>query len=57
MTGHDNFIFNLERKQARIKAAIKAYKKQYLSDTASSALPKRKKPDSGADLKSKLLGK
>jgi len=57
MTEHDNFIFNLERKQTRIKAAIKEYKKQWLSDTASSALPKRKKPDSGADLKSKLLGK
>jgi len=57
MTDHDNFILNLERKQARIKAAIKAYKKQYLSNTASSALPKRKKSDSGANLKSKLLGK
>ena len=57
MTEHDNFIFNLERKQTRIKTAIKEYKKQWLSHTASSALPKRKKPDSGADLKSKLLGK
>jgi len=55
MTEHDYFIFNLERKQIRIKAAIKAYKKQYLSDTASS-LPKRKKPDSGSTLKTKLLG-
>jgi len=55
MTDHDYFIFNLERKQARIKEAIKAYKKQYLSDTASS-LPKRKKPDSGSTLKTKLLG-
>ena len=57
MTDHDNFIFNLERKQTRVREAIKAYKKQYLSDTASSALPKRKKSDSGANLKSKLLGK
>jgi len=55
MTEHDYFIFNLERKQTRIKEAIKTYKKQYLSDTASS-LPKRKKPDSGSTLKTKLLG-
>jgi len=57
MTDHDYFIFNLERKQTRVREAIKAYKKQYLSNTASSALPKRKKSDSGANLKSKLLGK
>ena len=57
MTDHDYFIFNLERKQARIKAAISEYKKQWLSHTASSALPKRKKPDSRVNLKSKLLGK
>lgn len=55
MTDHDNFIFNLERKQIRIKAAIKAYKKQYLSDTASP--PPKTKPDRGTKLKSKLLGK
>ena len=57
MTDHDYFIFNLERKQTRVREAIKTYKKQYLSDTASSALPKRRKPDSRANLKSKLLGK
>jgi len=55
MTEHDNFIFNLERKQTRVREAIKAYKKEYLSDTATS-LPKRKKPDSGSTLKTKLLG-
>ena len=54
MTDHDNFIFNLERKQTRIKEAIKAYKKQWLSDTASQL--KGKKPDSGSTLKAKLLG-
>ena len=55
MTEHDYFIFNLERKQTRVREAIKAYKKEYLSDTATS-LPKRKKPDSGSTLKTKLLG-
>ena len=54
MTDHDNFIFNLERKQIRIKAAIKAYKKEYLS-TADNP-PKRKKPTRGDNLKTKLLG-
>jgi len=55
MTDHDNFIFNLERKQTRVREAIKAYKKQYLSDTASP--PPKTKPDRGTKLKSKLLGK
>ena len=53
MTDHDNFILNLERKQIRIKAAIKAYKKQYLSDTASP--PPKKKATSASALKTKLL--
>jgi hypothetical protein len=57
MTEHDNFILNLERKQTRIKAAIKAYKKQYLSDTASSSLKISQKHDSGSTLKAKLLAK
>ena len=56
MTDHDNFILNLERKQIRIKAAIKAYKKQYLSDTASPPLKRGQKQDSGSTLKAKLLG-
>ena len=55
MTDHDNFIFNLERKQTRVREAIKAYKKQYLSDTASP--PPKTKPDRGTKLKSKLQGK
>tara|TARA_R110001592_G_scaffold107420_2_gene300687 strand:+ start:181 stop:351 length:171 start_codon:yes stop_codon:yes gene_type:complete len=54
MTDHDYFIFNLERKQARIKEAIKAYKKEYLS-TADNP-PKRKKSTRGDNLKTKLLG-
>ena len=57
MTEHDYFIFNLERKQTRIKEAIKAYKKQYLSDTASAPLKKGQKHDSGSTLKAKLLAK
>jgi len=57
MTEHDNFIFNLERKQTRIKAAIKAYKMQWLSDIASAPLKRGQKPDSGSTLKSKLLAK
>ena len=57
MTDHDNFILNLERKQIRIKAAIKAYKKQYLSDTASPPLKRGQKHDSGLILKAKLLAK
>ena len=57
MTDHDYFIFNLERKQIRIKAAIKAYKKQYLSNTASSSLKTVQKHDSGSTLKAKLLAK
>jgi len=57
MTDHDNFIFNLERKQIRIKAAIKTYKKQYLSDTASAPLKRGQKHDSGSTLKAKLLPK
>ena len=55
MTDHDYFIFNLERKQTRVREAIKAYKKQYLSDTASPP-SKRKKPTQKDDLKTKLLG-
>ena len=57
MTDHDNFLLNLERKQIRIKAAIKAYKKQYLSDTASSSLKRGQKQDSRSTLKAKLLSK
>jgi hypothetical protein len=57
MTEHDNFIFNLERKQTRIKEAIKAYKKLYLSDTASPPLKRGQKHDSGSTLKAKLLAK
>ena len=57
MTEHDYFIFNLERKQTRIKEAIKAYKKQYLSDIASSSLKRGQKHDSGSTLKAKLLPK
>lgn len=57
MTDHDNFILNLERKQIRIKAAIKAYKKQYLSDTASPPLKRGQKQDSRSTLKAKLLSK
>jgi len=57
MTDHDYFIFNLERKQIRIKAAIKTYKKQYLSDTASAPLKRGQKHDSGSTLKAKLLPK
>ena len=53
MTEHDNFIFNLERKQTRVREAIKAYKKQYLSDTASP--PPKKKATSASALKTKLL--
>ena len=56
MTEHDYFIFNLERKQIRVREAIKDYKKQYLSDTASPP-PKRKKPTRGDHLKAKLLAK
>ena len=55
MTDHDYFIFNLERKQTRVREAIKAYKKQYLSDTASPP-SKRKKPTQKDNLKAKLLG-
>jgi hypothetical protein len=54
MTDHDNFIFNLERKQARIKAAIKAYKMQYLSTADTQS--KHKKPTQKDNLKAKLLG-
>ena len=54
MTEHDNFIFNLERKQIRIKAAIKAYKKEYLSNIYTTS--KRKKPTQKDNLKTKLLG-
>ena len=57
MTEHDYFIFNLERKQTRIKAAIKAYKKQYLSDTASAPLKRGQKHTSESTLKAKLLAK
>ncbi len=57
MTEHDYFIFNLERKQTRIKEAIKAYKKQYLSDTASSALKRGQKHTSESTLKATLLAK
>ena len=54
MTDHDYFIFNLERKQARIKEAIKAYKKEYLSTADTTS--KRKKPTQKDNLKTKLLG-
>ena len=54
MTDHDYFIFNLERKQARIKEAIKAYKKEYLSTADTTS--KRKKPTQKDTLKTKLLG-
>jgi len=57
MTEHDNFIFNLERKQIHVKEAIKEYKKQWLSGTASQPLKKQQKQDSGSTLKAKLLGK
>jgi len=57
MTEHDNFISNLERKQTRIKAAIREYKKQYLSDTASPPLKRGQKHTSGSTLKAKLLPK
>ena len=53
MTDHDNFIFNLERKQARIKAAIKAYKMQYLvNEGIESGTSGRSVPT----IKAKLLG-
>ena len=54
MTEHDYFIFNLERKQTRVREAIKAYKKEYLNtaDTPS----RRKKPTQKDNLKAKLLG-
>jgi len=54
MTEHDYFILNLERKQIRIKAAIKDYKKEYLSTADTTS--KRKKPTRGDHLKTKLLG-
>ena len=57
MTDHDYFIFNLERKQARIKAAIKAYKKQYLNDTDSPPLKRGQKHTPESTLKAKLLAK
>lgn len=57
MTEHDNFIFNLERKQIRVKEAISNYKKQWLSGTASQPLKKQQKQDSGSTLKAKLLAK
>jgi len=53
MTEHDNFIFNLERKQARIKAAIKAYKMQYL---VNEGIESGTSDRSASTLKSKLLG-
>ena len=53
MTEHDNFIFNLERKQARVKAAIKAYKMQYLvNEGIESGTSGRSVPT----IKAKLLG-
>ena len=57
MTEHDYFIFNLERKQTRVREAITAYKKLYLSDTASPPLKRGQKHDSGSTLKAKLLPK
>jgi hypothetical protein len=57
MTDHDYFIFNLERKQIRIKAAIKAYKKLYLSKVDSPPLKRGQKHDSASTLKAKLLPK
>jgi len=54
MTEHDNFIFNLERKQARIKAAIKAYKKQYL---VNEGIESGTSDRSASTLKAKLLSK
>ena len=53
MTEHDNFISNLERKQIRIKAAIKAYKMQYLiNEGIESGTSGRSVPT----IKAKLLG-
>ena len=57
MTEHDYFIFNLERKQIRIKEAIKAYKKQYLSKVDSPPLKRDQKHTSESTLKAKLLPK
>ena len=57
MTEHDYFIFNLERKQTRVREAIKAYKKQYLNNTDSPPLKRGQKHDSGATSKAKLLAK
>ena len=53
MTEHDYFIFNLECKQTRVREAIKAYQKQYLSHPASP--PPKKKATSASTLKAKLL--
>ena len=53
MTEHDNFIFNLERKQTRIKAAIKAYKMQYL---VNEGIESGTSDRSASTLKAKLLG-
>ena len=57
MTEHDNFIFNLERKQIRVKEAIIEYKKQWLSDTDSPPLKRGQKHTSESTLKAKLLAK
>ena len=54
MTEHDYFIFNLERKQTRVREAIKAYKKLYFSTTDTTS--KRKKCTQKDNLKTKLLG-
>ena len=54
MTEHDYFIFNLERKQTRIKAAIKAYKMQYL---VNEGIESGTSDRSASTLKAKLLSK
>ena len=55
MTEHDYFIFNLERKQARVRKAIKEYKQRYFPTVEEPPIVRRK-PTRGDNLKTKLLG-
>ena len=54
MTDHDYFIFNLERKQTRVREAIKAYKMQYL---VNEGIESGTSDHSASTLKAKLLSK
>ena len=54
MTEHDYFIFNLERKQTRVRKAIKEYKQRYFPTVEEPSIVRRK-PTRGNDLKAKLL--